>query len=76
MNSDALVIQSCMEKNGGLNFLYTAREILYRLNEISFNSSLMREMSGINTLSRLIDRGEVTNKTFSSVKFHMIKTYE
>jgi len=36
----------------------------------------MREMSGINTLSRLIDRGEVTNKTFSSVKFHMIKTYE
>jgi hypothetical protein len=35
----------------GVNFLYTAREILYRLNEISFNSSLMREMSGINTLS-------------------------
>ncbi len=34
-----------------MNFLYTAREILYRLNEISFNSSLMREMSGINTLS-------------------------
>ncbi len=51
----------------------TAREILNRLNEISFNSSLMREMSGINTLSRLIDRGEVTNKTFSSVNFHMIE---
>ena len=51
MNSDALVIQSCKEKKGGVNFLYTAREILYRLNEISFNSSLMREMSGINTLS-------------------------
>ena len=51
----------------------TAREILNRLNEISFNSSLMREMSGINTLSRLIDRGEVTNKAFSSVKFHMIE---
>ena len=63
-------------EKGGLNFLYTAREILNRLNEISFNSSLMREMSGINMLSRLIDRGEVTNKTFSSVKFHMIKTYE
>ncbi len=51
----------------------TAREILNRLNEISFNSSLMREMSGMNTLSRLIDRGEVTNKAFSSVKFHMIE---
>jgi len=51
----------------------TAREILNRLNEISFNSSLMREMAGINTLSRLIDRGEVTNKAFSSVKFHMIE---
>jgi hypothetical protein len=29
-------------EKGGLNFLYTAREILNRLNEFSFNSSLMR----------------------------------
>ena len=51
----------------------TAREILNRLNEISFNSSLMREMNGIATISRMIDRGQVSHPGFASVKFHMIQ---
>jgi NTE family protein len=51
----------------------TAREILNRLNEISFNSSLMREMNGIATISKMIDRGQVSHPGYASVKFHMIE---
>ena len=36
----------------------TATEILNRVNEISFNSSLMREMRAIAFVTRLIDEGQ------------------
>jgi NTE family protein len=48
-----------------------AREILNRINEISFNSSLVREMNGIATVSRLVDQGKVDGE-ISSVRFHLI----
>lgn len=54
----------------------TAREILNRLNEISFNSSLMREMNGIATVSRMINRGEVAPSGYSTVRFHMIEAMD
>jgi NTE family protein len=54
----------------------TAREILNRLNEISFNSSLMREMNGIATVSRMIDRGEAAPTGYASVRFHMIEAQD
>jgi NTE family protein len=54
----------------------SARDILNRLNEISFNSSLMREMNGIVTVSRLIDEGRITREGYASVKFHMIQAEE
>lgn len=38
---------------------HTAAEILNRINEISFNSSLMREMRAISFVTRLIDAGEI-----------------
>jgi NTE family protein len=50
----------------------TAREILNRLNEISFNSSLVREMNGIATVSRLLEQGKAEGSGFAAVKFHMI----
>ena len=37
----------------------TARDIINRINEISFNSSLMREMRAIAFVTRLIDEGEL-----------------
>jgi NTE family protein len=37
----------------------TATEILNRVNEISFNSSLMREMRAVAFVTRLIDEGQV-----------------
>ena len=51
----------------------TAREILNRINEISFNSSLVREMNGIATVSHLIEEGKAAGSGYSKVKFHMIQ---
>jgi NTE family protein len=54
----------------------TAREILNRINEISFNSSLMREMNGIITVSRLLEQGRAEGSGFAPVRFHMIQAEE
>lgn len=50
----------------------TAREILNRINEVSFNSTLAREMSGIYTISKLIEEGKLHDTPFHRVNFHMI----
>ena len=50
----------------------TSREILNRINEVSFNSTLAREMSGIATISKLIDEGKLKDTPFHHVNFHMI----
>ncbi|MBI3513181.1 MAG: patatin-like phospholipase family protein [Proteobacteria bacterium] len=50
-----------------------AREILNRINEISFNSSLVREMNGIATVSRLVGQGKVGGAGLAPVNFHLIQ---
>ncbi len=50
----------------------TAREILNRINEVSFNATLAREMSGIATISNLIAQGKLHDTPFHRVNFHMI----
>ena len=50
----------------------TAREILNRINELSFNSTLVREMNGFATISRLIDQGKLHDTPFHHVNFHII----
>ena len=50
----------------------TATDILNRVNEISFNSSLMREMRAINFVTRLIDGGIVDGKHLSRLFIHSI----
>lgn len=50
----------------------SAREILNRINEVSFNSTLAREMSGIATISKLIEEGKLRDTPFHRVNFHMI----
>ena len=49
----------------------TAREILNRVNEISFNSSLVREMNGISTVTKLIEKGKAEG--YAPVNVHMIQ---
>ena len=49
-----------------------ARDILNRITELSFNSSLVREMRGVATITGLIDTGKLASDVYSRVNFHMI----
>ena len=49
-----------------------AHEIQNRINEISFNSSLLRELRAINFVQRLITRGAVPDGAMKRVLVHMI----
>jgi NTE family protein len=51
---------------------HTAAEILNRVNEISFNSSLMREMRAIDFVTRLIDEKRVTDGSLRRMLIHSI----
>jgi NTE family protein len=54
----------------------TSREILNRINEMSFNSSLVREMRGIATVSRLVEQGALQKTGYEAVRFHQIDAEE
>ena len=51
----------------------SAQEILDRMNEITFNSSLMREMRAIAFVSRLIDDHELDNSRYARMLIHAIR---
>jgi NTE family protein len=51
----------------------TAPEIMNRINEISFNSSLMREMRAIAFVSSLIDREELKSDRHRRMLIHSIR---
>jgi NTE family protein len=50
----------------------TAHEIMNRINEISFNSSLMREMRAIAFVSKLIDDGHVNGNHLRRMLIHAV----
>jgi NTE family protein len=54
----------------------TARDILNRLNELSFNTSIVREMRGFATITQLIESGQLTNHHYAQVNFHMIEAQD
>ncbi len=51
----------------------TAQEILTRINEISFNSSLIREMRAIAFVTKLIDEGQVKPGALKRMLIHAIE---
>jgi len=51
----------------------TAPEIFDRMNEIAFNSSLMREMRAIAFVTRLIDEGALDAARYSRILIHSIR---
>ncbi len=51
----------------------TAGEILNRVNEISFNSSLMREMRAVEFLNRLIEEGRLRDTHLKQIRLHAIE---
>jgi NTE family protein len=54
----------------------TAADILNRLNEITFNSSLMREMRAVSFVTDLIDAGKITDGTLGRMLIHSIAADE
>ena len=50
----------------------TARDIENRINEISFNSSLFRELRGIEFVQRLIERGQVSDGDMKYLNVHSL----
>jgi len=50
----------------------SAREILDRMNEISFNSALLQELRAIEFVDRLIDRGVLDDHRYRQVHLHRI----
>ena len=50
----------------------TAPEISNRINEITFNSSLMREMRAIAFVARLIESGKLNDEDYKSMHIHAI----
>src|SRR4051794_40484684 len=51
----------------------TATEIMNRINEISFNSSLMREMRAISFVNTLIENGTLRGERMKRVHIHAIE---
>jgi NTE family protein len=51
----------------------TAQEIINRVNEISFNSSLFREMRAIAFVTKLIEDGRVTDGSLKRILIHAIE---
>jgi NTE family protein len=51
----------------------TARDILNRLNEITFNASLLRELRTIDFVTRLMDEGRLEGTGYRRVLVHMVE---
>jgi NTE family protein len=51
----------------------TAQEIINRINEISFNSSLLREMRAIAFVTSLIDEGKIKDDSLPHMLIHAIE---
>lgn len=54
----------------------SAHEIFDRMNEITFNSSLMREMRAIAFITRLIDEKQLDDKRYNKMLVHSIRNDE
>lgn len=50
----------------------TAREILNRVNEITFNASLLHELRAIDFVARLLDEGSLDSNRYRKMFVHMI----
>jgi NTE family protein len=51
----------------------SARDILNRINEISFNSTLMREMRALATVSKFIRDGALDEERYKDIHIHVIE---
>ena len=72
--SDIVVIQiNPVERKGAPQ---TAQEIQNRVNEISFNSSLLKELRAIDFVARLIDEGKLDEAHYRRQRIHIIENQD
>lgn len=50
----------------------SAREILNRMNEITFNSSLLKELRAIEFVDRLVETGALSSDRYKQIRIHVI----
>ena len=50
----------------------SSRDIMDRLNEVTMNAALMRELDVIATISKLVREGKITDPRYVDVRFHRI----
>lgn len=54
----------------------TAQEIMNRINEITFNASLLRELRAIDFVRRLVEQGRLDGGEYRNLRVHMIGNHE
>ncbi|WMS44379.1 patatin-like phospholipase family protein [Acuticoccus sp. MNP-M23] len=55
---------------------FTAREIVNRVNEITFNASLLKELRAVRFVTRLIEEGKLHPEQYMRVRLHRIAAEE
>ncbi len=71
---DILVVQiNPVERK---NVPRTSREITDRVNEITFNASLLREFRAIEFVTRLIEEGKLSNADYAKINIHRISALD
>ncbi len=68
--SDVVIVQLNPTKREALPV--TSKDIMDRLNEVTMNGSLMRELDSINTITRLVEKGVLVDKHYRPIHFHRI----
>ncbi len=68
--SDVVIVQLNPMKRDSLPV--TSKDIVDRLNEVTMNASLMRELDNISTITRLIEKGVINSEDYRPIYFHCI----
>ena len=68
--SDLLIVQLNPTERKDLPI--TSRDIMDRLNEVTMNASLMRELDNIATITRLVEEGVIDDPRYRAIRFHRI----
>jgi len=70
-SADTIVVQiNPIERKGAP---VTAHDIQNRLNEISFNASLLKELRAIDFVARLLDEGKLEAEEYRRARIHLIQ---
>ncbi|MDE2361397.1 MAG: patatin-like phospholipase family protein [Hyphomicrobiales bacterium] len=51
---------------------HTARDIMNRLNEITFNAALLQEFRAIDFVARLVDEGRLDGTHYKKIRMHLV----